>query len=176
MSFGHYNAVKDAVLVGSIHRFRLPGSTRRRFEALASFPAGLLVIGDAICRFNPAYGQGMSIAAMEAGVLQRLVDARRTDPHPLDRLAQAFFVAIQDVLVAPWAVAEDDFIYEKTRGKRPKDLEQRMKFRAALQRVASEDAGVHRLMVEVNHLVTPPGALRDPQIVKRIATMMAASG
>ena len=167
-----YDAVKDAVLIGSIHRFRLPGSTRRRFEALSNFPAGLLVIGDAICRFNPAYGQGMSIAAMEAGVLKRLVDARRTDAHPLDGLAQAFFAAIQDVLVAPWAVAEDDFTYGKTRGKRPEDLAQRAKFRAALLRVASEDADVHRLVVEVNHLVTPPGALRDPQIVSRVTALM----
>ncbi|HTG08841.1 MAG TPA: hypothetical protein VK635_32950 [Bradyrhizobium sp.] len=51
-----------------------------------------------------------------------------------------------------------------------------MKFGAALQRLAAEDAGVHRILAEVNHLVTPPGALRDPQIVKRVATMMAASG
>jgi 2-polyprenyl-6-methoxyphenol hydroxylase-like FAD-dependent oxidoreductase len=171
-----YNAVKDAVLVGSIHRFRLPGSTRRRFEALANFPAGLLVIGDAICRFNPAFGQGMSVAAMEARVLRRFLDARSVAAHSLDGLAPEFFTAIQDVLAPPWSVAENDFMYPKTRGRRPEDFPQRMKFGAALQRLAAEDAGVHRILAEVNHLVTPPGALRDPQIVKRVATMMAASG
>ena len=67
-------------------------------------------------------------------------------------------------------------MYPKTRGRRPEDFPQRMKFGAALQRLAAEDAGVHRILAEVNHLVTPPGALRDPQIVKRVATMMAASG
>jgi flavin-dependent dehydrogenase len=168
-----YHAVKDAKLVGSIHRFALPCSARRRFEALQKFPDGLLVLGDAICRFNPAFGQGMSVAAMEARVLGSLLDSRSTGAHSLDGLALQFFSAIQDVLEPPWSVAENDFIYPKTRGQRPVDFSERMKFGAALQRVAAEDADVHRILAEVNHLVALPAALRDPQIVKRIAAMMA---
>jgi 2-polyprenyl-6-methoxyphenol hydroxylase-like FAD-dependent oxidoreductase len=170
-----YDAIKDAVPVGPIYRFGIPCSIRRRFEKLEGFPGGLLPIGDVICRFNPAFGQGMSVAAQEVGVLKRLLEARTADSDPLDGLAPAFFAAIQGVLVAPWSVAENDFIYERTRGQCPKDFQQRLKFGFALQRVAAEDAAVHRIMAEVNNLVKPPGALRDPQIVSRVTALMAAS-
>jgi 2-polyprenyl-6-methoxyphenol hydroxylase-like FAD-dependent oxidoreductase len=170
-----YDVIKDATLVGPIHRFGLPCSVRRRFEALRSFPDGLLPIGDAICRFNPAYGQGMSVAAQEVRVLKNLLDARSTAAQGLEGLAPAFFAAIQGVLAAPWSVAESDFIYAKTRGQRPDDFPQRMKFGAALQRVAAGDAGVHQVMFEVNHLMRPPSALRDPDIVSRVTALMAAS-
>jgi hypothetical protein len=34
--------------------------------------APMVPIADSICRFNPLYGQGMSVAAMEAVVLGQL--------------------------------------------------------------------------------------------------------
>jgi hypothetical protein len=45
-------------------------------RGLDSFPDRLLPLGDVICRFNPAFGQGMSVAAQEVGVLKRLIEAR----------------------------------------------------------------------------------------------------
>ena len=170
-----YAAIKDAVRVGPIHRFVFPCSIRRRFEALERFPDHLLPLGDAICRFNPASGQGMSVAAQEAVVLKRLIEARALDAQPLKGLARSFFAAIDDFLNAPWATAENDFVYEKTRGQRPHDLSERLNFNAALLRLASEDAEVHRTMSEVIHLVKPPSALRDPRIVGRVRAVMAAS-
>jgi len=170
-----YDAIKDAVPIGPIYRFVFPCSIRRRFEALKDFPDRLLPLGDAICRFNPAFGQGMSVAAQEAAVLKRLIEARVLDARPLKGLARSFFAAIEDFLTAPWAVAESDFIYEKTRGERPHDFRERMSFNAALQRLASEDATVHQIMSDVSHLVTPSSALRAPEIVSRVSALMAAS-
>jgi 2-polyprenyl-6-methoxyphenol hydroxylase-like FAD-dependent oxidoreductase len=171
-----YDAIKEAVAVGPIYQFGLPCSVRRRFESLQSFPDRLLPIGDAICRFNPAFGQGMSVVAQEVGVLKRLLDARVGAADKLDGLALAFFVAIQDVLAAPWSVAENDFIYPKTRGQCPANFQQRLKYSGALLKLAAEDANVHRIMMEVNNLVKPPGALRDPLITSRVTALIAASG
>lgn len=169
-----HDAIKDAELVGAIHRFNMPASVRRHFEALQRFPQRLIPIGDAICRFNPAFGQGMTVAAQEARVLARLLDDRAGKGEGLDGLAPVYFETIQSVLAAPWSVAESDFIYGKTRGACPRDFQQRMQYSAALQKVAATDAAVHRLMAEVNHLLKPPSTLRAPEIVSKVQAVLAA--
>src|SRR6185503_15719491 len=68
-----HDAVRDARPLTDIVRYQLPCSIRRHFERLESFPAGLLATGDALCRFNPVFGQGMSVAAQEAVILDRLL-------------------------------------------------------------------------------------------------------
>jgi 2-polyprenyl-6-methoxyphenol hydroxylase-like FAD-dependent oxidoreductase len=169
-----HNAIAAAEPIGPIHRFGFPCSIRRRFEALDRFPDCLVPLGDAICRFNPAYGQGMSVAAQEAGALRRLMDARVSHADPLRGLARPFFAAVQSFLAAPWAVAEGDFVHEKTRGQRPDDLHQRLNFNSAVLRAAAADATVHQIMSEVSHLMRPSDALRDPQIVSRVNARMPA--
>lgn len=77
------------------------------------------------------------------------------------------------MLAAPWAVAESDFIFEKTRGQRPDEFNERLNFNSALPRLATQDAAVHQTMSEVTHLVKPLSALRDPQFVDRVTALMA---
>jgi 2-polyprenyl-6-methoxyphenol hydroxylase-like FAD-dependent oxidoreductase len=170
-----YAAIKDAVPLGPIYRFVFPCSIRRRFEALERFPDHLLPLGDAICRFNPAFGQGMSVAAQQACALRQLIEARMSNADSLKGLARPFFAAVQDFLAAPWATAESDFIFERTRGQRPNDFDERLNFNSALLRLASEDVTVHQIMSAVTHFVKPFSALRDPQIVDRVTVLMAAS-
>jgi 2-polyprenyl-6-methoxyphenol hydroxylase-like FAD-dependent oxidoreductase len=59
-------------------KFRYPGSTRHRYDRLRRFPKGFVVVGDAMCSFNPMYGQGMSVAAVEALRLGEALAAART--------------------------------------------------------------------------------------------------
>jgi 2-polyprenyl-6-methoxyphenol hydroxylase-like FAD-dependent oxidoreductase len=169
-----YDAIRGAKPVGEIFRYLLPCSTRRHFENLQRFPRGLLPVGDAICRFNPVFAQGMSVAAQEAVILNRLLSERAGDTDPLDGLASAFFAEIQAVLETPWGVAKSDFIYPKTRGQRPVDFERRLQFNIALVHLAAQDPSIHKLMSEVNHLLKPQSALRAPEIAERVAELMAA--
>ncbi len=168
-----YDAIKRAKRLGDVARYGFPESVRRHFERLEVFPRGLLPVADAVCRFNPVYGQGMSVAAQEACLLRTLLARLAGDRDPLAGLAPAFFAEMQALIETPWSVALFDFVFPETRGQRPADFETTLKFGMALTRLAAEDAAVHRLTAEVQNLLKPRGVYGDPALVKRVLAAMA---
>ena len=78
-------------------------------------------------------------------------------------------------LCQPWAhnLAILDFVFPDTRGQRPADFETTLKFGIALTRLAAEDPDVHKLTVEVQHLLRPRSVYRDPALVQRVLAKMA---
>ena len=169
-----YDAIKHAKRLGDIARFRFNESVLRHYPRVESFPRGVLPIGDAICRFNPIYGQGMSVAALEAVALGRLLAARARERDPLAELAPAYFADVARIIDTPWAAAAiPDFVHPDTRGERPADFEQTVRFGAALGKLAARDPAVHRLTAEVQHLLKPRSAYQDPDLVQRVRAMMS---
>jgi 2-polyprenyl-6-methoxyphenol hydroxylase-like FAD-dependent oxidoreductase len=168
-----YNAISRAKPLDGVARYGFPESVRRHFERLEVFPRGLLPIADAICRFNPVYGQGMSVAALEACLLRTLLERLGGDSNPIAGLASAFFTEVQALIETPWSVAIFDFAFPDTRGQRPVDFETTLKFGIALTRLAAEDADVHKLTAEVQNLLKPRSVYRDPALVQRVLAKMA---
>lgn len=121
-----YSLIKDAERVADIVPYRFPSSLRRHYEQLTTFPEGFLVLGDAICSFNPVYGQGMSVAALQVRVLQQLLTARGAETHGLEGLALAFFPKAAEVILTPWTLAiGQDLAYPQTTGERPPNMAER---------------------------------------------------
>ena len=79
--------------------YRFPANRRRHYERLTEFPEGLLVTGDALCAFDPVYGQGMTVAALEAKELGRCLAEGRTD------LARRFHGLAAEHIDTPWTIA-----------------------------------------------------------------------
>lgn len=62
--------------------YRTPESIRQHFENMEDWPSGLLVLGDAFCSFDPIYGQGMTVAAIEAETVANCLEEQRRSPQP----------------------------------------------------------------------------------------------
>ena len=164
-----HDLIKDAERVADIARYRFPTSVQRHYERLESFPEGFVVIGDAICSFNPVYGQGMSAAALQVAGLRDLLAERAADGRALEGLAREFLPRAAEIIETPWALAAaQDLAHPKTTGERPTDMAQRGAYFAALNALSIEDPDVGLLLTEVFHLAKPMSALMEPPLLGRV--------
>ncbi|MGA8713614.1 MAG: hypothetical protein WB647_11405 [Roseiarcus sp.] len=158
-----YEAIKTAKPLGDIVRYNFPASVWRHFDRLDRFPGGLIPLGDSVCRFNPVFGQGMSVAAIEAVTLGRLLGSRAARSDPLDGLAAEYLAGTQQCLEAPWATAISDFVYPQTRGETAGGFRKA----AAIRGCAGPTGGLGRrgpqAPFEVSNLLKPHSALREPE-------------
>ncbi len=168
-----FRAIRAARPIGDVARFRMPCSVRCGYDRLNRFPRGLIPLGDSACRFPPIFGQGMSVAAQECCVLAGLIELRRWRADPLDGLAEAFLAEIQPLLETPWSHAMGELVHPETRGERPPDLEQKLRYGRALVQLAAQDPDIDRTLSEVRALLKPFSALQEPKLANRVTALMA---
>ncbi|MBE8524538.1 FAD-binding monooxygenase [Amycolatopsis sp. H6(2020)] len=156
-----HDAIVDAEPIGAPVTFKYPASQRRRFEKLSRLPQGFLVAGDAVCSFNPVYGQGMASAALQALTLREHLQAGIPDPR-------AFFKDIAKVVDVPWEIsAGGDLAFPEVEGKRTLKVRMANAFMARLQTAATHDAGLGEAFLRVAGLIDPPQSLMRPSMVLR---------
>lgn len=154
-----YQAVRSAEPLGEINGFKIPASIRRRYDKLTRFPQGLLVIGDGVCSFNPVYGQGMTVAAMEAAALGEHLDAGPARPIE-------YFKAIRPIIDGPWETSVGaDLAFPGVEG--PRTIKDRLggAFMGRLHTAAQRDGRFTSAFFRVAGLVDPPTALMKPGII-----------
>jgi len=158
-----HDIVAHAEPVSDFARYRFPANLRRRYERLTRFPAGYLVFGDALCSFNPIYGQGMTVAAQEAALLRECLDAGQAD------LARRFFAAAATAIDTPWDIAVgNDLRHPQVEGPRSPKVRFINWYIGKLHMAARHDAKLTTAFLEVANLEAPPTKLLHPAIVLRV--------
>ena len=150
--------------------FRFPRSVRRHYEQLDEFPSGLLPIGDAICHYNPFYGQGMSAAAGQAAALGGLLAQRAQSGAGVDNLAMEFFPHAYEWTRAPWAfAAAADFADPRCTGDFPTEEVASLELLQFITSQAPTDPAAAALAHDVASLSRPLEALHQPPWPQRLA-------
>jgi 2-polyprenyl-6-methoxyphenol hydroxylase-like FAD-dependent oxidoreductase len=157
-------AVRAAEPVGSVVQHRLPSSRWRRYDKMRRFPDGLLVTGDAMCSFNPIYGQGISVAALDAMALREALQRGQTG------LSRRYFRAAAKAIAVAWALAAgSDLAFPDVEGRRTVATRLTGRFADWILSACEVDAVVHAQFFAVTWFVDRPACLLRPSFLLRVA-------
>jgi 2-polyprenyl-6-methoxyphenol hydroxylase-like FAD-dependent oxidoreductase len=157
-------AIEAAESLDAIATHRFPASVRRRYDRLRRFPAGLLVAGDAICSFNPTYGQGMTVAAAEAVALRDCLERGERD------LARRFFRAAAVPIGHAWDLSVGaDLALPEVQGRRSARVRLINAYLRRLRATAEHDLAVAAAFSAVVAMLEPPAHVLRPAIALRVA-------
>ena len=141
-----------------------PASVWRRYDKIKRFPKGLLVIGDAVCSFNPVYGQGMTSSAIQAKALRDcLIDS------PDDNIGELFFSRAAKKLTPIWQANRlNDFAVTPVHGWR--SIPQRILNwqRDTVMSAAANDLAITETFLRILGLTAPPSRLLRPAMLIRV--------
>ncbi|GAA3102178.1 FAD-binding monooxygenase [Pseudonocardia yunnanensis] len=142
---------------------RYPASIRRHYEQLDRFPDGYLVVADALCSFNPIYGQGMTVAALEALLLSRLM--REGDGE----VNRRFFLAAATMLDTPWGlVVSSDLRFPEVAGERTEEMSAMDEYLERYREAAVKDAVLGTELLRVANMLDEPARLMAPDLQERV--------
>ncbi|GAM13504.1 FAD-dependent oxidoreductase [Mesobacillus selenatarsenatis] len=161
-----YDVIKnESPLSEDVQIYRFPSLRRYHFEKLRNFPSGLLIIGDAFCRVDPVFAQGMSLAAMEAKALRELLMQGLNKKQ----LTKNYHKKVSRILDIPWLIAlTEDFRFRTTSGRKPIGLPILQWYVKSVVTACSHNEHVYSRFIQVLHLKSHPISLAHPGILAKV--------
>lgn len=140
--------------LSSVHVFRNFSSRRYSFTGIP-WPSNLVAIGDAACVLNPVYGQGMTLAAIQAAMLDSFVGKPSWESK--------FQRAVDDTTYFPWLAAQAES------GVDNQSFTQRAlaAYLEHIMRAATSDAVVNYAFIRTMHMLDQPISLMKPNLALR---------
>jgi 2-polyprenyl-6-methoxyphenol hydroxylase-like FAD-dependent oxidoreductase len=166
-------ALERAEVLSPVAHHRLVTSKRRRYERLRRRPSGFVALGDAVCSFNPIYGQGMSSAVLQAVALGQCVATYDNDQE----LVRSFYERAAKVIATPWAIAVGaDFAFPECRGPKPMGTDLINRYMRKVLVAAQVSPEVNTAMIRVQNLLAPPASLFTPAMMLKVRRAARQAG
>jgi 2-polyprenyl-6-methoxyphenol hydroxylase-like FAD-dependent oxidoreductase len=162
-----YEAIARAEPTSPIVSHGFPSNLRRHYERCSRLPDRLAVMGDAVCSLNPRFGQGITVAALEA--LELRAALQRTRAADLPRLGAAFARRVGKVLDLAWpGVVSLDLQYSEAEGDRSLPVRFMQWYQGRLARRGPKDPSVRERFLRVMNFLDPPSSLLRPAFAARV--------
>ncbi len=167
-----YEIIRDAEPISNIYGYQRTENRWRHYERFTHWPEGFIVMGDAACAFNPIYGQGMTVGAIEAVALGKLLSEYAGQSS--QGMAKAFQAQLAKEIETPWLMATgEDLRYPGTVGGKTgwrdrlvqKYIEQFINIMPLHPEIADH-------FMQVMNLLKPPTTLFQPTIVFKVISSM----
>lgn len=161
-----YDAMCAAEPITPIKTHRGTENRLRHFDRAKELPENFLLLGDAVCAFNPVYGQGMTTAALGALTLRNTL---RENGNPRG-LSRRFLKRLGKVIKAPWLLATgEDYRYPATTGHGATLMTKFMhRYMNHVIALATESVVVRHVLLRAFSMMVPPAALFHPRISLRV--------
>jgi flavin-dependent dehydrogenase len=144
-------------------RFRIGPSTRRRYERCDRLPDGFVALGDALCCFNPAYGQGMTTAAMAAQWLRTCLRSGSTG------LTRRYFAGVSAIVDTPWDITVGgDLRFPHVPGRRTRKVRMLNAYLSKIHVAAQADPVVGETFLKAVNFLIRPEQLMSPRMLWRV--------
>jgi len=163
-----YEAMKDAEPVTPIAVYKYSANRWRHYERMKRLPEGFIIMGDAVCSFNPVYGQGMSVAAIEAQTLDRCLREQKmfAGNNGVVGFTPRFQRAIARDIKTPWLLSTgEDLRYPGAEGKRSLSIRLLNRYMRRVIELAASDQRVAATVLRVRNLLKPLSTLFQPRII-----------
>ncbi|MEU3648854.1 FAD-dependent monooxygenase [Lentzea sp. NPDC034063] len=152
-------------VVTPVMTYRMPVSRRRHVERLTRPPAGFLVLGDAVCSFNPLHAQGVSSAALQAQALGNAVARHGPSSAALPR---DFYRRVARIIDVPWRIAAQEEAAVGDGASEPAGTDLLDRYLGRALRAGRTCVPVARQALRVRQLRASPATLMTPAMILRV--------
>ena len=163
------DTLNTAERISDIQSFRGTKNIWRHYEKMTAYPNGLLVMGDALCAFNPLHGQGLTLIAQGAQLLDRLLEQGKKYNYS-NKWAQQFYRKSNRVFLSAWMFAiSEDMRWPETMGRKVDwKLKIAYRFTDKLLATSQHSKYVTQVCLSVANMVRSPLSLLYPGILLRM--------
>jgi 2-polyprenyl-6-methoxyphenol hydroxylase-like FAD-dependent oxidoreductase len=171
-----FERIREASLTLDLRTYRKAFATRRRLDQATRWPERLVPMGDAMSSVNPTYGQGMSVAALQAVELRKHLARRAASGEGLDGLVRDFVGPAFEIADRAWSLAiNSDYAYPETEGERPANFAMSRNVAAVLRRLCDADPEFAIFRYRLAHMIETAAPLREGPLAIKFFTALQGS-